>query len=259
MTIVRSALFNAFFFALTFVVTLLATVLRVAAPERVLDVAKLWSRVLIAAARMICGIRLDVSGLEHIPPGPALIASRHQSAFDTFVWLSLVPRCCYVFKQELRRIPLFGRLVDLAGMIAVDRAKGSAAIRTLLREADRAVRENRQIVIFPEGTRGDPGHPLVLQSGIAALASRTGLPVIPVFTNSGECWGRRAFRKRSGTIRIVIGRPLPLQPDRKALMAALDDALVRLNPDHRNGLYNPVENSVEGSSMPLSQHLRVRR
>ena len=101
------------------------------------------------------------SGLEHIPPGAALIASRHQSAFDTFVWLTLLPRCCYVFKHELRRIPLFGPLIGPAGMIAVDREGGSAAIRTLLREADRAVREERQIVIFPEGTRSEPGSPVV--------------------------------------------------------------------------------------------------
>ena len=81
--------------------------------------------------RVICGIRLEVSGLEHIPQGAALIASRHQSAFDTFVWLTLLPRCCYVFKDELLRIPLFGPLIRVAGMIAVDRDAGGAAIRVL--------------------------------------------------------------------------------------------------------------------------------
>ena len=86
----------------------------------------------------------------------ALIASRHQSAFDTIVWLTLVPRCCYVLKQELLRIPLFGPLMPLAGMIAVDRDGGAAALRGLLREGERAVREGRQIVIFPEGTRAEP-------------------------------------------------------------------------------------------------------
>jgi 1-acyl-sn-glycerol-3-phosphate acyltransferase len=225
MTILRSVLFNGVFFAVTFLLTVLATIVRLVAPRHVLAVAMLWARILTAAVRIICGIRLDVSGLENIPNGPALIASRHQSAFDTFVWLTLVPRCCYVFKDELRRIPLFGALVSASGMIAVDRNAGAAAIRAMLRQADRAVRERRQIVIFPEGTRSEPGSPGTLQSGIAALASRTGLPVIPVSTDSGRYWGRRAFRKQAGTIRIMIGQPIPARTERKALMRALEDGM----------------------------------
>jgi 1-acyl-sn-glycerol-3-phosphate acyltransferase len=229
MTILRSALFNAVFFLVSFVMTLVASVTRVVAPQRVLDVAMLWARILVVAVRVICGIRLQVSGLEQIPPGPALIASRHQSAFDTFVWLTLLPRCCYVFKDDLLRIPLFGPLITRAGMIAVDRGGGGAAIRSMLRQADRAVREQRQIVIFPEGTRSEPGSPRALQSGIAALAAHTRLPVIPVSTDSGYCWGRRAFRKRAGTIRIVIGDPIPAQTERKALMRALEDGMATID------------------------------
>ena len=247
MILLRSALFNVAFFGITLVMTLLATAVRVVAPARVLDVAMLWGRCLVVAARIVCGIRLEVRGLENIPPGAALIASRHQSAFDTFVWLTLLPRCCYVFKQELRRIPMFGSLVAAAGMIEVDRQRGGAAIRGLLVEADRAVREARQIVIFPEGTRSDPGSPVVLQSGIAALAARTGLPVIPVSTDSGEYWGRRAFRKRSGTIRILIGRPIPPRTERRALMRMLTEGLSAIDMMHWEAADNPVENSVQGS------------
>jgi 1-acyl-sn-glycerol-3-phosphate acyltransferase len=225
MIVLRSALFNVVFFAVTLVMTLLASAVRIVAPRHVVSVAMLWARTLVVAVRVICGIRLDVSGLEHIPPGPALIASRHQSAFDTFVWLTLLPHCCYVFKDELLRIPLFGPLIAAAGMIAVDRDAGGSAIRALVRQAEQAVRDQRQIVIFPEGTRSEPGHPGTLQSGIAALASRTGLPVIPVSTDSGRFWGRRAFRKRPGTIRIVIGCPIPARTERKALMRALEDAM----------------------------------
>jgi 1-acyl-sn-glycerol-3-phosphate acyltransferase len=225
MTVLRSALFNVVFFAVGVAMTLLASVMRIVAPQRVLDVAMLWARILRVAVRVICGIRVEVRGLEHIPQGAALIASRHQSAFDTFVWLTLLPRCCYVFKDELLRIPLFGPLIRASGMIAVDRNGGGAAIRALLRGADRAVKEQRQIVIFPEGTRSEPGSPGALQSGIAALALRTGLPVIPVSTDSGWFWGRRAFRKRPGTIQIVIGSPIPAGTERKALMRALDDAM----------------------------------
>ncbi|HSZ93433.1 MAG TPA: lysophospholipid acyltransferase family protein [Acetobacteraceae bacterium] len=234
MILLRSALFNVAFFAISLVVTLLATAVRFVAPERVLDAAMLWARCLVASARVICGIRLDVLGLEHIPPGAALIASRHQSAFDTFVWLTLVPRCCYVLKRELLRVPLFGPLLPLSGMIAVDREGGANALRGLMREGMRAVREQRQIVIFPEGTRAEPGSVMPLQPGVAALAAATRLPVIPVVTDSGQCWGRRAFHKRPGTIHVRIFKPIPAGVGRDQLMSCLEAALRR----------EAVENSV---------------
>jgi 1-acyl-sn-glycerol-3-phosphate acyltransferase len=231
MIMLRSAVFNLFFFLVTFVLTLLGTVLSWFAPESALPVAALWARIMVAAVRIICGIRLQVTGLEHISPGAALIASRHQSAFDTFVWMTLLPRCCYVLKQELLRIPLFGRLLIGARMIAVDRHGGGTAMRMLLREGDRAVREARQIVIFPEGTRSGPGRVLDLQPGVAALAARTKLPVIPVATDSGRYWGRRAFRKEPGVIRIVISAPISAETGRQEMMRRLRAEISLLEPE----------------------------
>jgi 1-acyl-sn-glycerol-3-phosphate acyltransferase len=247
MIILRSAVFNVVFFTATFLFTLAAAVVRLFSSERVLDVVNAWARFLLLAARLICGIRLEVSGRENIPAGAALIASRHQSAFDTFVWFTLVPRCAYVLKQELLRIPLFGGLLLTAGMIPIDREAGAGAIRTLLRQADNAVRQQRQIVIFPEGTRSEPGQPRALQGGVVALASRTGLPVIPVATDSGLCWGRRAFRKRPGTIRVVIGQPIPPTAARQALMRVLQAGIGALDQPmaiEPQGLHTSVDNSV---------------
>ena len=235
MTLLRSILFNLYFFLLTFVLTVgLATPVRFLAPHRVLEVAMLWARLLMAGLRVICGIRLSVQGLERLGSGPALIASTHQSAFDTFVWLTLLPRCCYVLKQELLRIPLFGPLMPLAGMIAVDRHGGASAMRHLLREGARAIGEQRQIVIFPEGTRAAPGQELPLQPGAAALAARTRLPVIPAVTDSGRCWGRRAFQKRPGTIHIRLLDPVSPEAGRRQLMHSLAQVFK----------YEAVENSV---------------
>jgi 1-acyl-sn-glycerol-3-phosphate acyltransferase len=223
MIVVRSALFNLYFFGVTLVLSLAGAPLAVFVPHRVLGFAMFWARMVVGGARIICGIRLEVSGREWLPTeGPAVIASRHQSAYDTVVWLTLLPRCCYVLKQELARIPLYGLLSRKSGMIAVDRSAGVAAMRHLLHEADRAVREARQIVIFPEGTRGAPDRSLALQPGIAALAARTGLPVIPVVTDSGLCWGRRAFQKYPGVIHIQIWPPIDADTKRETLMHELD-------------------------------------
>jgi 1-acyl-sn-glycerol-3-phosphate acyltransferase len=242
MTLLRSALFNIYFFAVTFIITSVpATAVRLVAPEHVLDVARFWARTMLWGARVLCGIRLEVTGLEHLEGEHArLIASNHQSAFDTIVWLTLLPRCCYVLKEELLRIPLFGPLLSLSGMIAIDRGGGAGTIRHLLREGERAVSEVRQIVIFPEGTRATPGVDLPLQPGVAALSARLHLPVIPVVTDSGLYWGRRAFQKRPGTIHICVLAPLPVGIPRAQLMQRLQVALHADRP-HAAKL---VDNSV---------------
>ena len=221
MTFLRSLLFNLFFFVSTFVLSLAAAIVQKAAPARLLGFTQMWARLQIAAVRVICGIRLDVQGQRNLPDGPVLIAARHESAFDILAWMVLVPDPCFVVKHELTKIPVVGSLISAVGMIVVDRQAGAATLRPMLRQADRAAALGRQIVIFPEGTRCDPGEYPPPQPGIAALAARTRLPVLPVTTNAGAYWGRRAFAKRPGTIQIVIHPPLDPKLDRAALLARL--------------------------------------
>lgn len=226
MIVLRSLVFNVFYFTTTLMIVIPGVFVCALAPHRVLGMVIFWGRLQIAAVRIICGIHLKVSGEEYLPrDGAALIASRHESAFDTMVWLTLVPRACYVMKIELLRIPLFGSMIRPSGMIPIDRDGGAAAMRALMREGMRAARDGRQIVIFPEGTRGEPGQLLTLQPGVAALAASTRLPVIPVVTDSGRLWGRRAFHKYPGTIHIRLLPPLPAGLGRAALMTRLESAL----------------------------------
>ncbi len=217
----RSALFNVWFVLVTIVVAGAGTPCRWVGRRHALRFAQVWAGLLLDGARVICGIRVVVTGREHLPPdGPLLIASQHQSAFDTLIWLRLVPRVAYVFKAELSRVPLFGPLLIPAGQIPVARG-GINAVRTLLRGGDRAKADGRQIVVFPEGTRVRPGEDMPLRPGIALLANRTGLPVIPVVTDSGLLWGRRAFNKRPGVIHIAIGPPIPPDLPQAEMVAAL--------------------------------------
>ena len=251
MTGLRSALFNIFFFLSTFLLLFPGTLVRLIAPQRALGFAAGWARLQLGALRLICGIRFTVTGLEYLPAsGPALIASSHQSAFDTLVWMLLLPRCCYVLKRELLSIPLFGGLVRASRMIAVDRAAGASALRSLLQQGEQAAASGRQIVIFPEGTRAEPGAHLPLQPGVAALAARLRLPVIPVATDSGLFWGRRAFRKRPGTIQVALKRPIPPGTGRRELMDRLESAL--REPAGQSPL--PVEKSVGAGADGFSDH-----
>ena len=238
MTWLRSAAFNLWFFGGTLLFCLFSPAVWPLGEYRVLAYARLWGRLMLVGLRAICGIRWEVTGLEHLPrEQPALIASMHQSTFDTAVWVLLAPRFAYVVKQELMRVPVFGSIMRRAGMMAVDRQGGPAALRALLRDADRALAGNHQVVIFPEGTRVPPGQRAKLLPGVAALAARMRLPVIPVLTDSGEHWGRRAFRKQPGVIRVVVLPPLPAALKREELLARLAEAFAR-------PLSEPVDNSV---------------
>ena len=227
MILARSILFNLYFVLLTLLMGLLAFWVRLFGRRHALRYATLWCRLSIAGLQRICRIRIELTGREHLPDGPVLIASQHQSAFDTLVWLTLVPRPAYVMKRELTRLPLVGPMLLLAGMIPVDREAGAPALRRLLRETTRAVEDGRQIVIFPEGTRVAAGGSAALQPGVAALAAHTGLPVVPVATDSGRCWSRQAFIKRPGTIRIAIAPPLRAGLRRQALLEAIRQAWQR--------------------------------
>lgn len=252
MILLRSTLFNIYFFSLTAVLAVAGLFVCWFARDRALVVPVLWARSALAGLRTICGIRYEVEGAEHLPrSGPALIASRHQSAFDTLVWLTLLPRCCYVIKQELARIPVFGSLIPRSGMILLDRQAGAGAIRHLMREAERAAREERQVVIFPEGTRTESGRMGPLYPGVAAMAARMRVPIIPVITDSGHFWGRRAFRKVPGTIQIRLLPPIPAGQGREALMGNLAAALA-------TPLAEPVDNSGDRLSPRLSLQSRSK-
>lgn len=254
MILLRSLAFNLWLYGATLVLSLRYGL---AGPDAASSrrAGQAWARAVLGGLRVICRIDFVVTGAEHLPRGgAALIAPMHQSAFDTAVWVQLVPEFVYVLKKELTWIPLFGRMLGLAGMIAVDRRAGAAAIRGLMRGADAAVAAGRQIVIFPEGTRVAPGVRVKLQPGVAALAARTGLPVIPVVTDSGHFWGRRAFLKRPGTIRVAVLPPLPAGLGREDLMRRLDEtfaagyAALRGNSLVDNSVGTPAENFAIQSS-----------
>jgi 1-acyl-sn-glycerol-3-phosphate acyltransferase len=225
MILIRSLLFNLAFFGVTTLTVIVALPALLLPRPAMRGIVRLWARIVLALLRWICGVRVEVRGMERIPAGAVVIAAKHQSAFDTFVWLQLVPDAAYVLKKELLAIPLYGWHARKAGMIPVDRSGGGAALRAMLRGVQQALAAGRQVVIFPEGTRTAPGSRVPYQPGIVAIAAATDAPVIPVATDSGRVWGRRAFHKRPGVIRISVLEPLPRGLPRARLLAALETAI----------------------------------
>ena len=222
---IGSLLFNVGFYVFT-TITVLTSLPLLALPRGVLlYVLRSYTWVTELMLRVFCGVRVQVEGAENIPPGAVLIVSKHQSAFDTVFWLGRLPDPCYIMKIELMRIPIWGWLARRCEMVAVDREGGAPALRLMVKEVRTAAEAGRQIVIYPEGTRAVPGVTEPYQPGVAAIAAATRLPVVPVATNSGVCWGRKAFSKRPGVIRVKILPALPPGLPRARLMAALEEVI----------------------------------
>ncbi len=233
--VLRSVAFNLLFVLWSTAFSLTFWPLLVLPPRRITWLGRWWARGVLAFLTLTVGLRHEVRGLEHKPGGPAIVASKHQSAWDTIVFFLLHDRLAYVLKAELLLIPIIGWYLARVGMIAIDRRGGARALRGLITRARRAVAEDRTIVIFPEGTRTAPGTRRPYQPGVAALYAQLDLPVVPVALNSGHYWRRRGFLKRPGTIVLEYLPPIPPGLGREAFTATLEarieDAVARLDQD----------------------------
>jgi 1-acyl-sn-glycerol-3-phosphate acyltransferase len=204
----RSALFALFLAAVTlpFSFVALATFpFPLALRYRVITV---WTRLVVAAARWLCGIRFRVTGAERLPPPPYIVLAKHQSAWETLAFQLIFPQQVWVVKRELLWIPFFGWGLAMLAPIAIDRGAGPRALRQILDQGRDRLARGLCIVIFPEGTRVAPGERRDYQPGGAWLAAKTGAPVVPVAHNAGETWRRNAFLKHPGTITVSIGAPI---------------------------------------------------
>ena len=175
-----------------------------------------WSRLMLAGAETILGIRYRVLGAENVPAPPFIVLAKHQSAWETLAFQVIFPRQVWVVKRELLWIPFFGWGLALLAPISIDRASGPRALNQLLEQGRERLARRYCIVIFPEGTRIAPGRRGKYQVGGAWLAVKTATPVLPVAHNAGELWPRRAFVKRPGVVTVSIGAPIdprPLTPE----------------------------------------------
>jgi 1-acyl-sn-glycerol-3-phosphate acyltransferase len=181
-----------------------------------------WARGTFALLRWIVGLDYAVRGRENLPAGPAIVAMKHQSAWDTLAATLLFRDCAVVIKRELGWLPFYGWYVVKAGSIPVDRGAAARALRRMVARAARAAAERRSIVIFPQGTRTAVGAKQPYLPGIAALYQQLDLPVVPVALNSGLFWGRRRFLRRPGTVLVEIRPAIPPGLKRAEFMAALE-------------------------------------
>jgi 1-acyl-sn-glycerol-3-phosphate acyltransferase len=206
--LLRSIVFNLLFYLVLFGYFIAALPTLLMPRSGIRAVAKWWARTNLWLLRVICAIHVDFRGAEKIPPGPLLVSAKHQSLWETFALLLILSDPAYIMKRELMWIPLFGWYSRKVGMIPVDRTKGSKALAAMNACARAELARDRQIIIFPEGTRRAPGAEPRYKYGVVHLYAEMDVHCLPIALNSGLFWPRRSLRRYPGTILVEVLDPI---------------------------------------------------
>ena len=200
-----------------------------------------WLKVAIWGARVICGVKYRVQGMQYLPTAAegkaaVLLAPKHQSTWETFAFPAIMPHpLCYVFKRELLWIPFFGWAMARLDMIHIDRSRQSEAWAKVAEQGRKHMAQGNWVIMFPEGTRIPRGEAGTYKTGASRLAITTGTPIVPVAVTSARCWPRKSFLLRPGTIDVSIGQPIPVAGRRadelmREVEAWIEAEMRRLDP-----------------------------
>lgn len=239
----RSLLFFVFLFTITPLMALLCAPALFFGEGPARACIRSWARLMLGALHVICGVRYRLIGAENITSGGAIIASNHQSMWETISLFAFLPRPVMVFKKELARNPVYRFWAKYAG-VAIDRTAGVKAIRALSEAARHAISEGRQFILFPEGTRVAPGRTRPFQSGVAAVYKSAGAPCVPIAHNSGAHWLHPGPLKRPGEIIIKVLPAIEAGLPRKEFEALLEARINAARPDLASSVREePSENA----------------
>jgi 1-acyl-sn-glycerol-3-phosphate acyltransferase len=225
MLVLRSLVFNLAFYLNTALWLVVALPTFFMPYTGVLWVAKTWGRLNLWLLRVIAGVNFEIRGREKIPHGPMIVASKHQSAWETFALLHLFDSPTFIMKRELQWIPIFGWLTIKGRMVSVNRGAGAQALRDMTERARVELSRGRQLIIFPEGTRRPVDAEPRYKYGVAHLYAEEGVPVLPVALNSGLFWPRRTFLRHPGTVVVEILDPIPPGKEKDVFARELQEKL----------------------------------
>lgn len=225
MIFLRSIAFNVLFYLGTLVYLIIALPTFFMRYTAILAVAKSWARFNLMLLRVVAGLDYEIRGREKMPPGAVLVAAKHQSAWETFALLPLFPNPVFILKRELQWIPIFGWLTIKGRMVPVDRRKGAKALTAMIERARIELALQRQLIIFPEGTRRPAGAEPAYKYGVAQIYVAEGVPCVPIALNSGLFWPRRSILRHPGKVLVEILDPIPPGLDRDEFFKRLQDVI----------------------------------
>jgi 1-acyl-sn-glycerol-3-phosphate acyltransferase len=225
MVLLRSIAFNAVFYGLLVGMLIGGVPVLLTRPEGVKNYARLWARLSLRLFSIICGVAVDIRGVQNLPEGGVIVAAKHQSFLDILALITVLPDFTFVLKRELMMIPMFGQFLRRSGMIPIDRSKGRAVMSELNERVRSALESGHQLVIFPEGTRRPPGAEPQYKSGVSHLYAGADAPCVPVALNSGLFWPRRSFLRHPGRFELEFLPPIPAGRDRSDFLNDLQQRI----------------------------------
>jgi 1-acyl-sn-glycerol-3-phosphate acyltransferase len=166
-----------------------------------------WAKFFIFWLKVTCNINYAVSGMDNIPNKSCVVLSNHQSTWETAFIQATFPPIAWILKKELKLIPFFGWGLALLKPVFIDR-KHLSSVKFLLKEGKQRLDAGKIVVLFPEGTRVQPGVIKKYSSSGAALAISAKVDILPIAHNAGLFWPRGFLPKQSGTINVLIGKPI---------------------------------------------------
>ncbi|MEM9726915.1 MAG: lysophospholipid acyltransferase family protein [Pseudomonadota bacterium] len=221
--ILASLLFDAWFYLSMAVMGVVLAPLALASRDGAYWSVKMFCRQALWVLRLLCGVRIEIRG--EMPVGGALIAAKHQSFLDVLILVMSLPRATFVMKRSLIYTPFVGFYAWRLGAAPIDRGSGSAAVRAMRKRLSELGEENRQVIIYPQGTRLPPGAVAPYRPGVALLYAGTAHGCAPVATNTGLFWGRRSIVKRPGVAVVSFLEPIAPGLKRPAFMELLEQRI----------------------------------
>lgn len=222
MNFLRSLIYAIWFYLSMVVVGLVCLPASWLSRHAAMSAIRFWCGLQRIALRVICGIKTEFRGMEHLPKGACIIAMKHQSTYDTLAPFLFIRDPAYILKKELLRAPIFGIYASRVG-IPIDRQGRARALKAMMAAAKEAAKHDRQIVIFPEGTRQHVDSPVDLKSGAFAMYRDLDLKCVPVALNTGLVW--KSFWRKPGHVIFEVLKPIEPGLDKEAFSVRLKDAL----------------------------------
>lgn len=199
-----------------------------------------YLRGILFLLKWICGLSYEVKGAEHLPSGPVLLASAHQSTWENLFFILIFANPSFVVKEEVFRYPLVGEIARKNGYIPAHRTGNLEGIRSSIADAIEQANRGRRILIFPPGTRTGVGAMPVLRRGVAALYEKLQLPCVPIAHNSGRYWKHGSWLRYPGVITVEILPAIPVGLDKKAFLDTLSHQLTEATDRLLRSPGNPV-------------------
>lgn len=187
-----------------------------------------WVRLIIYLLKLICKIDYRLLGEENLPKDSCIIASKHQSMWETVAMVKIFDSPAPIYKKELLMVPFFGWFLSRTSAIRVDRKGGARALKSIVVQAKKYLKDGRNIVIFPQGTRVAPGQDsskYKYQAGVAALYLNCNSAVVPTVLDSGEYWNKKNLLVKQGTVTLKFLPPIMPGLNKKEFMKVLEERI----------------------------------